>query len=412
MLGRIKMKKNYLIFGIILVLCFGVVSATNYIETFPTDTRINVAGTHYAGYVFYTTNIPSILDNITKDTSTGALYAYLFKDTVLQPVASATFVGDVATFNYTMDINTTYYILIARGGFDQWAIMIKSASPARSNNLINIPDAYAQGDSGGGWPPTPNIVNISQHRAITSISVSDNSSNTPPYVPPTYENKTFNNVTTTDLNTVPDIQAVENFTIASSTSSVQWTNPVNLENVTNIASVIITTRSFIAVDKQVVPSLDTPADVSLTPPSYGNPCQNFILYYSPGFYTTQADIVNNGQIVATAGNIGYDCLDPTICTNVQCTNGILTFRAEHFDGFAIGEVDAATQQSCSGTRSIIYAGFALLAVLVIAGAVALILATLSGGNIDTATIASLMIGLGVIIMIGFIVIYYVSKSLC
>jgi len=224
--------------------------------------------------------------------------------------------------------------------------------------------------------------------------------------PTSYVGQTFNGKTTTNTSAI-DQSTVTNFTIASSTSSVQWINIINIENVTDIADVITTSGGFISVNTALAPALDTPANVALSTTT----C-DFALYYAGGYYTSQAGIVDNGGIIATGANIGGDCTDSSICQNVQCTAGVLTFEAQHFDGFAIGDVPASVINSCTTTRNTAYAGFGLIALFAIIAAAFLIIGALKGGSLDGVTITITIISLGVILMIGYVIIYYVSTILC
>lgn len=236
------------------------------------------------------------------------------------------------------------------------------------------------------------------------------------YISPVYDNQTFNGKTTTDLNTV-NTSAVENLTIASSTSAVQWTTTLDISNITTpIAEVVTTTSSFISVNVAAAPELDSPAEVSLSvPTTLLGACADFTLYYATGYYTTQSDIVANGVIVATGNNVGGDCMDPSICTNVECSGGVLTFTAQHFDGFGIGDVEASTIESCQDTRRTIYAGFAIIAILIVAGAAALLIMMLKSGNLDGTLLIAATVGfiaVGVVLMIGYFIISKMPGIIC
>ena len=230
-------------------------------------------------------------------------------------------------------------------------------------------------------------------------------------VPPVYQNQTFNNKTTTDLATVTNITNVENFTVASTNSSVQWANPVDLSGVSTLSQVVLTSSTFISVNVNATPSLNTPAEVSLTP--INNNCGDFILYYANGFYSNNNEIVNNGQKMATSSNVGGDCNDPTVCTNVQCTNSILTFNAKHFDGFGL-KITPEIVKSCQSTRGSIFAAFSLIALFIIVGAAFLII-NMTKGEFDSTSIIVAIVGfiaVAIVIFVGYLVISQVSASIC
>lgn len=236
------------------------------------------------------------------------------------------------------------------------------------------------------------------------------------YTPPVYANQTFNNVTTTDLNTVEDISAVEEFTVATTSSAVQFVNPVDLSttNITNIAEVVLMSSTAISIDTTTVPQLSAPAEVALSiPETTSNQCQDFLLYYTPGFYTTESEIISNGYIIATGANVGGDCNDPTICTNVNCTDGVLTFTAQHFSGFGLVGlvVDTPTNDGLNNTKNLVYAGLILLGVLLFATIAFGMIQLLKGGSVDLTTLTIVTIGGAIILMLAFVIIWYVFKAL-
>jgi len=236
------------------------------------------------------------------------------------------------------------------------------------------------------------------------------------YFPPVYTNQTFENKTTTDLATVPDISAVEDFTVATTASAVEFTTTVDLTNVTNIGEVLIMTGTVISIDSVAAPQLNTTADVILSVPvAADNQCEDFLLYYAPGFYTTERDIINHGTVIATNANIGTDCNDPSICTNVQCTNGILTFTAQRFSGFGLGILTPEAVESCQNTRATIFAAFGLIALFIIVGAAFLIINLIKGDGFDSSVIIAAVIGfiaVAIVVFVGYLIISQVSNSVC
>jgi len=89
--------------------------------------------------------------------------------------------------------------------------------------------------------------------------------------------------------------------------------------------------NFISVNSaNLDTSINTPANVEIE----GMDCSSFNLYYASGFQTSSAEVISEGQLIATEENIGGNCDDSDICTNVECTDGTLSFRALHFSGFA------------------------------------------------------------------------------
>lgn len=73
--------------------------------------------------------------------------------------------------------------------------------------------------------------------------------------------------------------------------------------------------------------------------------------------------------------------------------------------------DSATYSGISNTRTILYAAFALLTVLVLITIIWSIIALVQGGQVDLITVMVTGIGGGLVIMIAFIIIYYISNAL-
>jgi parallel beta-helix repeat protein len=90
---------------------------------------------------------------------------------------------------------------------------------------------------------------------------------------------------------------------------------------------------FVSVNSASSPGLNHKANVTINDIN----CANFNLWHASSFYSSLADIMANGDLVATRTNIGGDCTDNSVCKKVQCSGGALTFEAQHFDGFGGGE---------------------------------------------------------------------------
>jgi hypothetical protein len=128
----------------------------------------------------------------------------------------------------------------------------------------------------------------------------------------------------TDLNTIPDLTQVEDFTITKSEGSVKWNNNLNLVG-EDLDSNINLGADFISLNvNNLHSSLNTSAEISFVVDSCISPT---IYYVSEGFYDNFNDIKSNGIVCP-----------PEICSDITCNNNILTFTAAHFDGFG-GEGD-------------------------------------------------------------------------
>jgi hypothetical protein len=125
---------------------------------------------------------------------------------------------------------------------------------------------------------------------------------------------------------------VPNVTLVKSGGKVRWQLPINVTQ-QNFDSNVKLGSNFVSMNVSALdPSLNSSADISFT----GMDCYHFTLYYATGFFSTMESLINAGRQVATQVNVGHDCDDPSICTNVKCANGVLNFTAQHFDGFGGG----------------------------------------------------------------------------
>ncbi|MCX6709096.1 MAG: right-handed parallel beta-helix repeat-containing protein [Candidatus Woesearchaeota archaeon] len=133
----------------------------------------------------------------------------------------------------------------------------------------------------------------------------------------------------TDLSQEPDRSSVA-LILSSPTVTVDWLNNVDT-SYQDYDTNIYLGSNFISVNSaNLDSSINTPANVEME----GIDCSSFNLYYASGFQTSSAEVISEGQLIATEENIGGNCDDSDICTNVECTDGTLSFRALHFSGFA------------------------------------------------------------------------------
>ena len=137
---------------------------------------------------------------------------------------------------------------------------------------------------------------------------------------------------TTDFQVEPDCEAVPQPKLVKGGSRVRWPGTLNVtkrdfDNQLKLGSQFIS---------QNISSLGTQFNTSANVSISGVNCQVFSLYYAPSFHQSLASLVAAGAVVATQANLGGDCTDPAICTNLRCANGVLNFTALHFDGFGDG----------------------------------------------------------------------------
>lgn len=120
-----------------------------------------------------------------------------------------------------------------------------------------------------------------------------------------------------------DLTSVSNYKLANVNGFVQWQNGVNIDGI-NFDKRLKIGDGFVSLDaSNVHSSLDTQATVSLDIDS----CLDYTIYYASSFYSTKQDIIDNGQECNTGTN--------PACTNISCTDNVLTFTVPHFDGFGV-----------------------------------------------------------------------------
>jgi surface protein len=139
---------------------------------------------------------------------------------------------------------------------------------------------------------------------------------------------------TTNFSIVPDVTNVSAMTLAQDTGSVTWKNNVNVAGL-DFDSNVKMGDHFVSLNvPSLHASLDAPANVTIT----GILCDGFTLYYAAGFYADRGSLIANGSVVATRANLGGNCTDASICKSLSCSDNVLRFEAQHFDGFG-GEND-------------------------------------------------------------------------
>ncbi len=130
--------------------------------------------------------------------------------------------------------------------------------------------------------------------------------------------------------------------ISNSKAGITW-RISNLTLNANLGTNLLLGPGFISLNNDVLGGLNKKANVTIT----GVACDNFKLWYSSSFYSSLADIIANGAIVATNANINGDCTDTLICKHVQCLANTLKFEAQHFDSFG---ADLALAAAALGDR--------------------------------------------------------------
>jgi hypothetical protein len=186
-----------------------------------------------------------------------------------------------------------------------------SYSGAGANGLGGGMGKY--GGGGHAWQPGgPGIVIIRYHI-------------TPPGLP----NVTTFSTGTTNFSAVADIENVPNATLATSTMAVRWLGLVNAAGKDFDTQAKLGSQ-FVSFNISTLgQSFNTTAVVNMT----GVDCGHFNLYYATGLHTSADSLIAGGTLVATQANIGGNCIDATKCTAITCENNVLTFTAQHFDGF-------------------------------------------------------------------------------
>jgi len=126
---------------------------------------------------------------------------------------------------------------------------------------------------------------------------------------------------TTNFSALDNLTSVPSMTLATQLSKIVWNNDVNAENA-DFDSNVKMGYKFVSVNSESLDSsINSSAEVTLQVEG----CDTYTIYYAEQFYDNFDDIKANGQ-VCDAGS------EPS-CTDITCVGNILTFTAEHFDGY-------------------------------------------------------------------------------
>ncbi len=158
---------------------------------------------------------------------------------------------------------------------------------------------------------------------------------------------------TTEFSAVPDITNVSNMTLGTQYGKIKWINPVNAEGEDYDSNIRINGNFVSIMTRYLDATINATANVTL----YNVNCSDFTLHYAPGFYSTSERLITDpsARIIATEANIGSNCTDDTVCIDVSCVggeNGNLSFIAQHFTGFGVGNDTFLTiwDDTDSGTK--------------------------------------------------------------
>ncbi len=154
---------------------------------------------------------------------------------------------------------------------------------------------------------------------------------------------------TTNFSSVPDLFDVNNMVLATAATKVRWTGLVSVSG-NDYDSNIKMGSKFVSIN---VSALDQTINSSAVVNMSGINCASFNLYYATGFYSDAASLIAGGTKVADQSNVGGNCADATKCTALSCSGGVLTFTAQHFDGF--GEQDIPSYVPEFGTWALLLA---------------------------------------------------------
>lgn len=240
--------------------------------------------------------------NISNSTSINNLIASVYGGSSPYPCCSGGAGGKIIID--TFSINSS--ILNAKGGYAYGGIGGSSASGGNGGQ-INI--------------TATNIYNLS------SINVSGTNGQIANGVAGSTSFKT-----TTFYN--PEIYSVSGVTILSrifksnNTGSIDYGTQISFTNATT--NKIVLGDNFVSINAS---ALDGSFNQSATVTLNIGTCNNPQIFYAPSFYTTFSAIQGNGTL----------CTAP-LCSGISCTNGILTFTVQHFDGFGGGDGPFATPE--------------------------------------------------------------------
>ena len=134
----------------------------------------------------------------------------------------------------------------------------------------------------------------------------------------------FTGSDTTDLNSVADISAVENFTLENSEGKLEFLNEViDLSNALDLNDNVVIENGILAVNTSRYPELNRSATITLTGLDYDTIPE---IYFNDGFTTDSDDF---SEVC--------DFCNVTSYTESPTNDGTVTFTVEHFTSFMVGE---------------------------------------------------------------------------
>ncbi|MCX6767175.1 MAG: PQQ-binding-like beta-propeller repeat protein [Candidatus Micrarchaeota archaeon] len=238
--------------------------------------------------------------------------------------------------NVTIDCNGAQFI--GNGG-DNYGVMVSSQSYTTIRNCIFR--NYGEGvhlEDANSSQVLNNVFNsagvgirlISGYDNVFSTNTINVDNNVSLSIPST-ENNTISSMTIGSAVNYVVSRSGTAFGASNAYADMQW----DLADVTiegNLGSSLLLGNKFVSLNPAILPALDTQANVTIDAVL----CSRFNLYHYSGFADNLATIVSSGTLVATESSIGGNCTDASVCRNVRCTGGTLSFEAEHFDSYGAG----------------------------------------------------------------------------
>lgn len=190
------------------------------------------------------------------------------------------------------------------------------------------------------------------------------------------------------------VERLSNYTISGTDNATYYLtyNSDLFQNATNLTAYF--NKTFIACAY-------ANADDLIVSPSHTNA--------DTAFASSWLDYANN--VSGHYGDTAYIKLDDYQSFGLMINNSNWIITWSYSDRTCTAAVSTEVVAGIHNTQSIAYAGFGLIALMVLVAVAFAVVQVFRGGSVDLMTVAMLAIGGGVVITIAFVIIYYVAKGL-
>lgn len=170
---------------------------------------------------------------------------------------------------------------------------------------------------------------------------------------------------------------------------------ISIIGTSDLSSYITFGDNSIYIDTSVAPQFSSPALITI----------NNVPFPDPNIYRNYG----SGWVLCSYSQ----CYNRNYVFNSTLGTGTMTFNVNGFSGFLVGVIEDVAS-GINGIQVLVFAAFGLMAIILLVAAAFLIVNMFREGGVDTVTMIGFivtMIGLAIVLLIGYIVISSVSHAL-